>query len=212
MAAEYIFLDTDPTFNLPLFVIRELRDAGRMQPQSQCSARIENIESNVDGDDNKLRFGRGGNDTTEFTRTAGAVIRMCMLRATNIPRCHWPNQNAIMKKRNRDKMQYEGNGFTLANELQPAKHYWSKYDQLYPHYIIQDKIDAAEAADDRQPVQLNSMMLIFRNNFQQIIEITTTANATRQNNHFDSYVNVLVNVYTIRQGEDADVYGCSNTL
>lgn len=204
MAGENIFLNTDPTFNLALFVTRELNDARRMVLQSQSSAKIENIESNVNGDDNKFHFGARGNSIPKFAQTAGAVFRMCMLRATNIPDNLWPEQKRT-RARNKGKIEYQqlvGNVFELANDLRHARRYWSKYDQFYPHYIIQDKIRAVELG---MQVSLPSMMLIFKNNFQQVIEIKTTANATRHDqpdNHFDSYVHVLVTVYEIRPGED----------
>ena len=205
MAAEYIFIQTDPTFNLALFITRELGDADRMVVQSQSSAEITNIESNVNG--NEFHFGDGGNDVCAFSRTAGAVFRMCMLRATNVPKALWPQQNNPMKRRNENKIIYEqlfGNAFKLADQRPPARHYWSKYDQLYPHYVIEDKINVVGLG---MQVALSSMMLIFRDNFQQVIEINTTANATRHiqpDNHFDSYVRVIVTVRSIPPGEDGN--------
>ena len=48
-----------------------------------------------------------------------------------------------------------------------------------------------------------SMMLIFRNNFTELIEITTTFNTTRREEHrFNSYVHVACIVREIREGED----------
>ena len=48
-----------------------------------------------------------------------------------------------------------------------------------------------------------SMMLIFRNNFTELIEITTTFDATRREKHrFNSYVHVACIVREIREGED----------
>ena len=207
MAAEYIFLSADPTFNLALFILIEFRDANRMDVQSQSSVKITNIESNADRDDNRFCFGGGrSSPTAAFSRTAGAVFRMCMLRTTNIPRRLWPDQNPIMKRRNTTKMAYEqnyGDRFTLTDQEDTARRYWSKYDQLYPHYVIEDKIKRVGLG---RQAALPSMMLIFRNNFQEVIEIKTTANATRQVNHFDSDVHVLVTVQTIKPGEDGNCF------
>ena len=211
MSAEYIFLQTDPTFNLALFITRELSESRRMVVESQSSVEMINIESNVDGDANLLHFGAQGNSIRDFSRTAGAVFRMCMLRATNIPRHLWPQQNNPMETRNTTKMVYlqiAGDPFTLANQIAPARHYWSKYDQLYPHYVIEDKIERVGLG---RQATLPSMMFIFRYNsqqdIQQVIEITTTANATQcdqPDNHFDSYVYVLVTVRSIQPGEDGN--------
>lgn len=47
------------------------------------------------------------------------------------------------------------------------------------------------------------MMFIFRNNFTELIEITTTFHATRREEHrFNSYVHVTCIVREIREGED----------
>ena len=64
----------------------------------------------------------------------------------------------------------------------------SKYDQIYPHFRIEDEIRQVLLGER---VILPSMMLIFRGNFTEVVEITTTFTATPKGEQkFDSYIHV----------------------
>lgn len=150
-----------------------------------------NIESNDPDEDRRFMFGGQGDTKLAFGRTASAVVRMCMLEATGVPQSAWPKPGEQTSKRNKAKLHNplgEQRLFRLADYKDRARHYWSKYDQLYPHFRIQDEV--RQVALNKQ-ASIPSMMLIFRGNFTEVIEVTTTFNATpRGEQQFDSYIHV----------------------
>ena len=81
-------------------------------------------------------------------------------------------------------------------------HYWSKYDQLYPHFRIENELH--QAGLNRQ-ASIPSMMLIFRGNFTEVVEITTTFEATlMEDQQFESYIHVICIVRKISTKEGND--------
>ena len=105
------------------------------------------MESNDKSDDRRLMFGgdrlkANTNPNTAFGQVASAVVRMCMLVTVNVkPRRLWPEMRTSPKRRNREKLNQEifiQPTFCLANSnKEVARRYWSKYDQLYPHFVIE---------------------------------------------------------------------------
>ena len=192
MNQEIIFVQTDPSFNVVLQSLRELRDQNRLQVVHFQTACLTDIESNNDDEDKKLMFGGqvAGSANSAFGRTASAVLRMCMLTATGIPP-PWPSVGPNTGKRNEEKIHQEvvhEPVFHLANEENAARLYWSKYDQIYPHFRIQHEISQVPVNNQ---VGMPSMMLIFRGNFTEVVEITTTFTATpREDQRFNSYIHV----------------------
>ena len=198
MEGETVFVQTDPTFKVVLAVSKELKNQNRLHVTRSQTACIEDIESNDEREDHRLVF-----DFVSFGRTASAVVRMCMLEAVGIRRTFWPKIGPRSDVRNRDKLERvvsTGQLFCLANDRETARYYCWKYDQLYPHFRIEG---AVRGLDINQRESMPSMMLIFRNNFTELIEITTTFNTTRREEHrFNSYVHVACIVREIREGED----------
>lgn len=205
MQEETIFVQTDPTFNLVLNALTELRDGGRLHTTHCQRASIKDIESNDVQEDRRLLFGgqRANMANAAFGQTASAIVRMCMLKAVGIERNFWPQLRDNTRQRNERKLFLEvlmEPLFHLADTREAARNYWSIYDQLYPHFRIEDEVHGLAIG-----VQggIPRMMLIFRGNFTRVIEITTTFNATRQGNQmFNSYVNVTCIVRNISEGED----------
>lgn len=200
MNPETIFVQTDPLFNLPLYSLAELAYQGRLQTTFVQRVFLRNIESNHPIDDRRLMFGGdlAANTKPEaaFGQTASAVVRMCMLEAVNIPRALWPKRKQKSQTRNEGKLNKEilhplpppVNPFRLAINKKQAMHYWSKYDQLYPHFRIQHEV--SQVAFNAQ-ASIPGMMLIFRENFTEVIEISTTFTARqRRGKVFHSYVHV----------------------
>ena len=206
MAGETIFVQTDPAFNVVLRALVELRRDGRLEVTHCQRASIEDIESNDEQEVHRLRFG-GQNTPTmacmSFGRTASAVLRMCMLKAAGISRAWWPRIGPRSHTRNQAKLQLEvliHPLFSLANDRRTARHYWSKYDQLCPHFRIQQTMQSLNINDEGS---MPSMMLIFRNNCTEVIEINTTFTARpRVGNRFTSNVSVTCIVREILEGED----------
>lgn len=95
--------------------------------------------------------------------------------------------------------------FVLATNKAAARSYYSKYDHLYPHFLIEDEFRSA-AVD--QAVSLPSMMLIISSKFTRVVEITTTFRATHQRyqviNQFHGYINVVCIVRSIKEQADGN--------
>ena len=95
-----------------------------------------------------------------------------------------------------------GGNFTLAQTRAEAKRYYSKYDHLYPHFLIEHEL---RSAGTNHEVFLPSMMLIIDSNFTQVVEITTTFCAKRLPlvmNRFHGYIHVVCIVRSINEGAD----------
>ena len=212
MNQETIFVQTDPAFNIVLQSLTELRNQNRLHVTHVQAATLTNIESNDDDEDRRFMFGgeRGELANSAFGRTASAVVRMCMLEAAGVPRQLWPTLGSHTGSRNKNNLQNPlrdinnqplARNFHLANDEATAKRYWSKYDHIYPHFRIEDEI--IEVPLDEQ-ASMPSMMLIFRPNFTEVVEITTTFTATRRiEQQFNSYIHVICIVRKIVE-EDND--------
>ena len=200
MNQETIFVQTDPAFDIVLESLRELRNQDRLQVIHVQAATLTDIESNDDDEDRRLIFGGEREDlaNSAFGRTASAVIRMCMLEAAGVPRRLWPTLGPNTGRRNKnnlenplrdDNNQPLARNFHLANNRVTARRYWSKYDHIYPHFRIEDEIGQVPL---NEQVSIPSMMLIFRGNCTEVVEITTTFTATpRGEQQFDSYIHVI---------------------
>lgn len=74
--------------------------------------------------------------------------------------------------------------------------YWSKHDQVYPHFLIEHKVSQVNI---NTQASMPSMMLFFRRYFT----ITTTFNATpREEQVFESYIHITCIVRKIKEGKD----------
>ena len=205
---ETIFVQTDPAFNAVLYSLNELSNQHRLHVIHLQTASIKNIESNNPSDERRFIFSGNlpANDHLAFGRTASAAVRMCMLEAVNVPRTLWPQMGYKSTNRNKEKivrrvLRQRQPDFHLANTKDNAMYYWSKYDHLYPHFRIEHEVRQAGA--DNTTARIPSMMLIFRENFTEVVEITTTFNATPiGGQQFDSYIHVTCVVRRIDQGKD----------
>jgi hypothetical protein len=223
MDAVHIFANIDPQFNIALEVLRELNNQGRLEITNVQRAWLdESIQSNNDNDANRFIFGghhalNNGQSAAAFGQTASAVFRMVMLRAVQMQENVWPALRANSKRRNKASLQFEVVFSALANNepfmllenpvVNTARMYWSRYDHVFPHFLIQSEV----LENVGNPVYFNNMMLIFRNEFTEVIEITTNANATMnppktENGTFDSYVHVLCTRRKIKNKQE-DIKG-----
>lgn len=197
--AEEIFIQTDPTFNLVLRAITELRDNGRLPVDRITSQRawIERIKRNVEDVEDDCYFWR---NTNNFARTASACIRMAMMEATGINRENWPDRRAAFNNPNtheRNMHHHPGGNmpFHLTDDAHESRRYWSRFDQLYPaNYVTQKYKETAQ----QHMVPLRSMMIIFRQDFSQIIEITTNVRLQKQVENGGAY-NASVHVLCIKR-------------
>ncbi|XP_031553471.1 uncharacterized protein LOC116290554 [Actinia tenebrosa] len=193
---ETIFVQTDLSFNVVLQSLNELEKKGRLRETYGQSASINPIASS------KSLFGDRHQD---FARTASSVIRMCMLKATGIEDNLWPWLGNKSHEKNKKRCHFDylfspnGEHFSLANDRTTAERYWSRYDQLYPHFLIQVELGEEYGSE----ATINRMMLIFRNNFKEVVEITTKFTVTcERRRNYKSSVHVLCIVRDINQGVD----------
>ena len=104
-----IFVQTDPTFEFVLGSLKELHGEGRLQIQHVQTAELVNIRSDDVSDDRRFKFG-GCVESSRlsgpqaFGRTASAVVRMCMLKATKIERSFWPKIGPNSQRRNEEAL------------------------------------------------------------------------------------------------------------
>ncbi|PFX11861.1 hypothetical protein AWC38_SpisGene24274 [Stylophora pistillata] len=144
MPQDIIFAETDPAFKAVILAVNELRKMKRLKVRHFQNASITNIQSNDDSDDKRFMFG----GDSAFGRTASAVIRMCMLEAAGVKPGFWPTIGRNTAKRNKAELktkQVIGAGpLPLGKSKQKAREYWCKYDQLYPHFLIEDEVRKVE--------------------------------------------------------------------
>ena len=199
--AEVILMQTDPIFNLVLSALKELRDNERL-PLARTTfqrAYINRIERAAPPPYTWRKL-------HDFSRTASVCFRMAMLEATGIPRDWWPETVSTEGNTREGNMHREPDPvrFQLAMTEDDAKRYWSCYDQIYPHYIISERYDNTRADDS---VDLNSMMVIFRNDFNEMIEITTTVRLQKdlpsmERREYNASVSVVCIRRVIDPGDD----------
>ena len=86
-------MQTDPAFNIVFQSLKEIGNQNRLQQTHVQAATLTNIESNNDDEELRNIFGGKRKElaNSAFGRTASAVVRMCMLEATGVPRSiKWP--------------------------------------------------------------------------------------------------------------------------
>ena len=111
--------------------------------------------------------------------------------------------NFSSKARNQAKLQYSFQiaQFSLGRgDEEATRRYYSRYDQLHPHVLLQSQYAAAQPT--RWWTMRPKMMLIFRNNFSEVVEFSTTFSAGERPEirpgTFKSYVNVRCKVCRIK--------------
>ena len=203
MEGDVIFLNIDPGFNVALQALEELKKNGQLQETNRQRSWLEAIQSDLDGDSNIFTFGgenaRPDEGARAFGETASAVFRMVMLRALQINEDWWPELRDNVMKRNKEALRFQvltNSPFKLLDKVENdnkdiARRYWRKYDQVFPFSLVESEVLENHGSN----VNFHNNMLIFRSNFNEVIEIITTANATMDPigwnaGEFDSYVQV----------------------
>ena len=208
MNPDTFFVQTDPAFNVALQSLRELRDQNRLHVMHYQTASLENIESDDESDDRRFVFGGdvAASADADFSRTASAVIRMCMLATLDVPRKFWPQVGRNCERRNKAKLVRMDEkpffSFDHQNGRHVGKHYMMKYDQLYSPFMIEHILDKRRFHNTQ--VKMPRMMLIFSRQYNRVVrvtEITTSFTATpkgdRGGQEFDSFIHVACIVRAI---------------
>ena len=215
----YLPYDNDHQFEIARAALQELVEQNRLQTTNIQSASLHAIQSDVKGDHNIFRFGGVGiteeQQASAFGSIASAVFRIVMLHAVQISENFWPTfEPNVVMERNRPALTFqvkEGDpAFKLldANDgvndnRETAERYWTEYDSLFPPALIES--DVLQHRECRVPFQ--GMMIIFRNNFREVITILTMGEATMHprgegwnSDEFDSKVKVKCTRQTIKYG------------
>ena len=204
-----ILVETDIAFNLVLETLSELQRNQLLHLRTSRTVMIDNIESNNSSDYHCFRFGgeHAGSfikRTQAFAKTASSVLRMCMLVSANAS--HFcPGFGQKSHSRNKAKMQvtHYGQQFELSNNRMLTMEYYGCYDQIYPHFKIEHLLTTQPHERILTPAKI---MLIFRRNFSEVIQITTNLEVQDMSDVygpgiFRSFVHVLCSVYNVGDPE-----------
>ena len=219
MKGDRIFVNIDPPYD---YVEDELSDI-KLDETNRQTCTLDAVQSNAGKDD---IFAFGGNLDEEkspeqrasaFGKTASAVFRMVMLQAVQIPKEHWPEFGNPAMSRNKNAMAFKVTGhnslpFQLLNSSnnntkENARKYWSRYDQAFPHSLIENEV----LKHTGEKVPFKNTMFILRRSAPQVIEINTKAYATMnppdwEEGEFDCNVEVSCICKTFDQNnENAEI-------
>ena len=191
MPGDRIFVCMNPYYSL----VKEKLKSLRTEETNNQTCKLVAVQSNAEDENSKLAFGGNLSKTKRtpeyrasmFGRTASAVFRMVMLKAVQIPENHWPDAGERTKTRNKNALEFtrskdeNAKTYPLFELLNPnnntkknARKYWRHYDQMFPHFLIEDEVLEHKG----RKVPFENTMFILRESTRQVIEITTKACAT----------------------------------
>ena len=134
MAGKVAFVSTDPTF---LIVHRALTELGANQNYKIIGSSTVSSNSLQGNDMNNVYRWKRWHD---FARTAAAVLRMYMLKATGMLDYHDPELKKLGKERNLAAIVPNppyGEPINMAANKEEAERLSAEFDRLFPHFIIQ---------------------------------------------------------------------------
>ncbi len=170
---DLIFVNIDhPVFNIALKAVEELEGEGRLEEMNQQKAWLKEIKSAA----NTFTFGGKGSASQQafhFGSTASAVFRMVMLHAVGIGNFGPDAKNTAPKFKVLEPFK-EFKLFEGKNAAVETRRFWPKYDHVFPRSLIANEV----LENQEKSVAFRNTMLIFRNNFTEVIIIETAANAT----------------------------------
>lgn len=143
------FVRTDPSFIVVSRAVGELERQNNCRIVGYTEATSNGIRGNDDDDVYKFKHWNG------FTRTAGSVMRLYMLNATDMLRFHNPNFR-IAKQRNINAMEYskhigpaDGNPIDMAADANEARDLSAQFDRQYPHFILENHFRGMDVGTTR---------------------------------------------------------------
>ena len=226
MEGDRIFVNINPNYS---HLIKEKLSLLKPETTNHQTCKLDAVQSDAKDENSKLAFGGSLSETkrtpgqraSAFGRTASAVFRMVMLKAVQIPENHWPNIGEHTKPRNKNALEFTRSNdrnailYPLFRLLNPnnntkknARKYWGHYDQMFPHFLIEDEVLEHKG----EKVLFENTMFILRESAPQVIEITTKASATMypplklgwKKGEFDCKVEVSCICKIFDQNEDND--------
>ena len=204
---DFIFLQIDPSsFTIASRAVTELQSQNRTRLNYTRRSSIIRVKSanNV----NNLHF----NNLYNFSRRVGACARLCMLDSLCLNPIELWNMKNFFDRNYNDYSNFHRDtmvGTSIQITPNEGTQYWSEYDRLYPHYVIERAISGTNVWNSNN--FLASNMIIFRNNFTEIIQINTSIwisfeHQVDRSRNIYNYVNCSITVFTqhyhIGQGLD----------
>ncbi|XP_041378455.1 uncharacterized protein LOC121390656 [Gigantopelta aegis] len=177
-------------------VLGELSDQGRLLTLNLQTVSVRNVQS-------ATTFGNSFANFHDFSKTLSTVLRMAMLRCTNVPQYIWETQlTAKAADRNIARFHYyskwiDRRDFKLAELKEDARYYWSRFDQLFPPSRIEDKMRGAGVGESRM---LSGTILLIARDFEGVVQISVYADITKRDwrgTAFDTVVKVMVLHYDV---------------
>jgi len=181
---EYIFLRTDPSFEIATRAVAELRRTERIQVTYSKRSFIDRVKSA--SENNNLRFG----SLYDFARRIGVSARVCMADSAGMNPRVWRLDNFYDRNLDLDSNNFHsevtlGDGFNRA-DVHNQERYCSEYDRFYPHFVIENIMRPVENERGVTNHHFNRYMLIFRNDFNELVEINTTMHVKDNGNEFEN--------------------------
>lgn len=165
----------DPFFEIATRAIAELTNQERYQIQYQKTSSIHRVKSA--NNENQLRY----HNLNGLARRLGVCARICMADSAGMdPRLLYHVDNCydrnLEEPRNFNSELMIGEAQNLELDGRQKRKYCSEYDRLYSLHAIEEHIKGDRGRNNAGMVRssIPSMMYIFRNNWSEVIQISTT--------------------------------------
>ncbi|XP_042873817.1 uncharacterized protein LOC122254274 [Penaeus japonicus] len=192
----YVFSESDTSFDLPWMAYNELRLTNRL------------AVTNVQLCELQHRYGNGEFPNLEsFCRRLATCVNLCLGFATGLSPTTWPHFQEMVgpfPEAQSIKCTCQtpagGPAYFLAAGMDQEM-YWKSFQEQYTHSSIGQKLQSSSAFTHYMP----SMILLFSQDFQEIIELKTTTtfrDRTREESCYTVCVNVACHRSLIQPGQD----------
>ena len=169
---ECFVTSTSPFFQIATRAITELTNQQRYDIVYEKTSTIIRVRSG--NNQNSLIF----DNPHGLARRLCVCARICMAFSTGInPRLrHVENcfDRNLDDQENFTTQLIVGEEENVEVDGAQERRYFNEYDRLYPQHEIQDRIEAAQAEHHEEVINIPQTMYIFRNNWSEVIQISTT--------------------------------------
>ena len=178
----------DPFFEIATRAVAELTNQKRYEIVYERKSTINRVKSADNQSPFRFRNLNG------LARRLGVSARICMAhsagmnpRLRRIEKCYDRN---LDDKENFSTQLIFGKAQSVAANEDQEKKYCNEYDLLYSQHAVEDRIENGEGE-----INIPQMMYIFRNNWSEVIQISTTMSIVDEN---DGRYNCRIQVITIK--------------
>ena len=182
---------TDPFFQIATRAIAELRNQNRYEIVYERISTIKRVKSA--NNQNKKRF----ENLNGLARRLRLCARICMAHSAGMNPRLWQVNNCY--DRNLDDKENFGSELifgaaqNVAVNVAQERNYCHEYARLYSQHAIEDRVENGEGE-----INIPRMMYIFRNDWSEVIQISTTMNIQDRGARFETDENVDDGRYNCR--------------